>query len=151
MEAREVNTSVLWSFESIFTKKTNKGVISSWSAASYWGFSPLLNSKAYITYPKGYNPNIKSSNLVKKQRAGNKYSEDIQHIMFDEQPMNVYSPERTIVEIIKDAKGIFNDVLVETIKTFIERVKYNFKDVLKWAKNFNIEGIVNAFFAMGKL
>ena len=149
MDSRQVNTTMLWSFNDIFTHKTNKGVISSWSAASYWGFSPKIDSKIYITYPKGYNPNFKSSNIVKKQRTGIKYSDDIQEITFDTKKMNVYSPERTIVEIIKDAKGEFNDVLVEIIKNFIKLIKYEFSNVIKWAKEFHIEGITKAFFVMG--
>ena len=148
METRETNTTVLWSFESIFTGKSNKGVISSWSAASYWGFSPRIDSKIFITYPKGYNPNLKSSSIIKKQRSGDLYSKDIKHIMFDDKNMNVYSPERTIVELIKDAKGTFNDVLVETIKNFFNVVNYKYAVVIEWAKKFKIEGIVKAFFAM---
>ena len=148
MESRQVNTTVLWSFDSIFTEKTNNGVISSWSAASYWGFSPKIDSKIYITYPKGYDSNFKSVNLISRQRTGSKYWEDILKIAFDNKNMNIYSPERTIVEIIKDAKGEFNDVLVETIKNFIKLIKYEFSNVIKWAKRFHIEGIVKSFFVM---
>lgn len=144
----KLNETILWSYDGIFTKKANRGVISSWSAASYWGFSPLIDLKVYITYPKGYNPNIKSPNVIKKHRSGEMYSSDIKHITFDNIDMNVYSPERTIVEIIKDAKGNFNDVLIETIRTFFSVISYKYSLILKWAKKFNIEGIVKAFFAM---
>jgi len=45
--------------------------------------------------------------------------------------MNIYSPERTIIEIIKDAKGKYNDVLIETIRNFFNKIKYNSNELKK--------------------
>ena len=149
MQIEGVNTTILWSFEEMFTDKSNKGVISLWSAASYWGFAPKDYLKMYITYPKGYNRNFKSNSLVKKQRTGKKYYGDIEQITFYNKSMNVYKTERTIVEIIKEAKGQFDAILIETIETFIRVCKYEYPTIIMWAKEFNVENVVRALFSMG--
>ena len=143
---RETYEAVLWSLEHIYRSNKEPMVISSWSAASYWGFSPLIDQKLYITYEKGKTLYIKSNVVSKKEQISENYHKGIVNICFDKTPMFVYEPERTIVEIIKEVNGVYNDVLIETITMFLDQQTNNLDKVITWSKWFNIEVEVKKLF-----
>ena len=147
-QAIDNNVPLMMSIEDLFSNKENKKVLSSWSAATFWGFSPLIDTTLYITCPKGYNPNINKKYISVKQRAGTKYNQDILTFDYEGMKVNVYSPERTIVEIIKETKNSYTDVIVETIRNFFKNIKYSVNKLREMAKSFKIEHIVEAFMAV---
>lgn len=140
------NTSVLLAVEELFTSKRKNGVISHNTAALAWGFSNLTTRKIDITFPKS-----KVSNDIKKdwddfnvyQQVIDKYIEGIETIEWEGKEIRIYSPERTIVEIIKEKGSRLNDTDIETIKTFFKYFNYDHNSLNKFSKLFNVEYEVN--------
>ena len=138
----EENSAILFSTKSFFTPRTTKGVLSYESAASWWGFSEDIGLEWSITVPRNYNPTNKSKQYNFNRMANDKYELEIITFKIEDREMRVYSPERTIIEIIKRAKKSINDVVIQTIRNFFYSFEYCTKKLHELAKKFNIDNEV---------
>ncbi|MCK5866817.1 MAG: hypothetical protein KAG14_00315 [Mycoplasmataceae bacterium] len=148
MNTKEIvtkNENIIHSIESFFNRRTTKGVLSGESSAVWWGFSDVIPQTWHITVPGSYNATNKSSSFIFKKMNVKKYEIDIKRFSTDQGEIRVYSPERTIVEIIKSAKGNYTDVILQTIKNFFSTIKYQTKKLINIAKTFNVERELLAF------
>ena len=122
----------------VYHKEPNKVVISSWTALDFYGINEDLISETYITVPKGYNP-VKIREFAKvKQRSGERYDFQIEQYNIEDKIVNIYSPERAVVEVVKEQKGKYTDLIISFIKNFFRKFKYNVPKLIEAAKKFNI-------------
>ena len=138
----DIDTSILFSIQDILKNKT-KMVISKWTSAALWGFSDVMNNKIDLTVPKGYNPRLNNKEVAIKQRTNNFFNPGIIRFMFEDQEIKVYSPERTIVELIKEKKDNLNDNDINTFRNFFNNFKYDPKELKNMANKFNVSTEVN--------
>jgi len=139
---------IFWSLEDEIINRTNKFVLSSWTAASIWGFNEIFDMKYFITFPKGYNLKTDPKTIVKKQRSKEKYNLGIIQIPYKGKKIKVYSPERAVVEIIEETKGNYNDVIISIIKNFFTYIDFDRDELLTIAKKFNVLEVVKVFMAV---
>ena len=135
----EENSAILFSTKSFFTPRTTKGVLSFESAASWWGFSEAIDSEWDITVPRNYNPTNKSDQYNINRMANDKYDLEIITFKIEDREVRVYSPERTLIELVKRAKKSINDVIIQTIRNFFSMIEYSSKKLHELAKKFNVE------------
>ena len=135
----EENSAILFSTKSFFTPRTTKGVLSYESAASWWGFSEEIDSEWNITVPRNYNPTNKSKQYSFNRMAISKYELEIITFKLEDREVRVYSPERTIIEIVKRAKKSITDVIIQTIRNFFTNFKYSSDKLHQLAKEFNVD------------
>lgn len=144
------NTFVLLTVEDFFTEKRKNGVLSMTTAAVIWGFSPVLLQKIDMTFPiSKVSTDIKNNknNFRILQQVEERYNEGINVINWDGKKIRVYSPERTIVELIKEYWTNLDDVVIETIRNFFKDFEYDSKELDYFAKLFNVQNEVK--FARG--
>ena len=128
--------------EPIFSNESKRGVITGVSAADLYGFSHVIPNKIDITYPKGYNPNKKKEHMNINYKTKDRYEYEMNLYLIDGIEYRIYSPERVIVEMIKNSKNNFNDMMISTIKEFFTNMEYDVNKIMEIARFFNIENQV---------
>ena len=131
----EINGSYL-SIADFFTDKRSIGVVSKNTAADMYGFSNLLLDEVNITIPKGYNNAIRAAYSF-NSNVKSKYSFQLDKYMIEGKQVRIYSPERTIVELIKEGYTKITDVFIDTMKLFFNNFKYSVKRLYEAAEFFN--------------
>lgn len=145
------NRSIMNSLDDVLSTKTQKWVLSKYSAAALWGFSNIFSSEIEVTFPKGQKSS-KITDLVGQfkthTRVDEKYEDGIVVVDYKGFPVKAYEPERTIVEIMKDSENAIDDIVLDTIKSFVENVDFDKDKIEKYAKMFNIEQAVKYTFGV---
>lgn len=127
----------------MFQEKPNKVVVSSWTALDFFGINDDLIHEITITVPNGYNP-VKIREVANvKQRNADKYGFQIESFNIEGKWVNIHSPERAFVEVIKEQKGRYSDVIISLIRRFFTKFKYDVKKLIDAAKRFNILDEIN--------
>ena len=127
----------------MFQDKPNKVVVSSWTALDFFGINDILIHEITVTVPNGYNP-VKIREVANvKQRNADKYDFQIETFNIEGKLVNIHSPERAFVEVIKEQKGKYNDVTISIIKRFFTKFKYDSKKLIEAAKKFKILNEIN--------
>lgn len=145
------NKAIIDSLDDVLTNKPQKWVLSKYSAAALWGFSNLISCEIQVTFPKDQ----KSSKITDRvgqfivyTRTKEKYSEGIIIIDYRGFQVKAYEPERTIIEIMKDCENAIDDIVIDTIKSFVDNVDYDKAKIEKYAKLFNIENTIKYVFGV---
>ena len=128
--------------EPIFINESKRGVITGTSAADLYGFSHVIPNKIDITYPKGYNSNKRKDIMNINYKTKERYEYEMNQYLIDGIEYRIYSPERVIVEIIKNSKNNFTDMMIATIKEFFTNMKYDFEKIMEVARFFKVENEV---------
>ena len=128
----------------VFQDKPNKIVISSWTALDFFGINEDLIHETTVTVPKGYN-SVKIREFANvKQRTPKKYDFQIEIFNIEGKLVNIHSPERAFVEVIKEQKGRYSDVIISLIRGFFTKFKYDVRKLIEAAEKFNIlDEIIN--------
>ena len=122
----------------MFQDKPNKVVVSSWTALDFFEINDDLIHEITVTVPNGYNP-VKIREVANvKQRSADKYDFQIETFNIEGKLVNIHSPERAFVEVIKEQKRNYNDVIISLIRRFFTEFKYDAKKLIEAAKKFNI-------------
>ena len=131
---------IIWiDIDDFFSITRNKIVISSWTAAEFYGFSNFINKELNFTVPVGYNnKNLRAGARV-KQRNAEKFNFQLETYMYEEKVINIYSPERTFIEIFKENINNLTDTVKEFIKSFFREYKYSKEKLFKAAKWAKVE------------
>ena len=131
---------IIWmDIEDLFSNTKKKIAISSWTAAEFYGFSNFINKKINFTVPNGYNDKRLRSIATVKQRNISKYNFQLETYLYDGKIINIYSPERTFVEILKENINNLTDTIKEFISNFFNTYKYSKEKLFEAAKWANIE------------
>lgn len=142
------NDNNLISFSDIFDSRSEKGVICKYSAAYAWGFNKQKPDKTYITFPKFYNPAKKEAWMKLNYKVIKRYELQIETIKLNNISYRIYSPERTIVEIIKDNINNMNKYNIGITQNFFNSYKYDPKKLKEAASEFNVTEYVNMMVAI---
>lgn len=140
----KVNEGFLAGISDLLPRRSKKYIISKYTAAEVWGFSPFLMTKLCLTVPKGYNPN-KSKDYEITTKVISKFENDMIKVTFEGREFRIYSPEKTLVEIVKSLKNEYNDQNLELIQMFFKKVKYDKKKLFEIAKEENALEAIAAF------
>lgn len=139
----EIKKYMLWGYEDIFKRISKKVIISKFAAAELWGFSDTINSKWEVFVEKGYNNKNLRDHFVVTQLIPSKMNYEIVEVISNDVKFYITSPERTIVDLIKDAKGTYNDILISTIKEAFNGKYLDKLKLLNYAKEQKVSDIVN--------
>ena len=131
---------IIWiDIEDFFSITRNKIIISSWTAAEFYGFSNFVNKELNFTVPISYNNKSLRAGAKVKQRNAEKISFQLETYMYEDKVINIYSPERTFIEIFKENINNLTDTIKEFIKGFFREYKYSKEKLFKAAKWAKVE------------
>lgn len=137
------DTSIILSFVMQTKKNNTRMILSKYSAAIFWGFSPLLTRKLYVTVPKCYH--VQSDNFDVSYRNKDVIDNDIINFTFEDRVVKITTLEKTFVDLIKEFKNDYNDHKTEIIKNFFNSTQYNKDYLYKLSKESNVFEIIKAF------
>ena len=133
---RDIPVSFI-SVEWFFTSRRKLGVISKESAADMYGFNNTILNGIDLTIPNGYNANLKN-HFDLNYNFEEKYNFQLERYLINEKEVRIYSPERTIVELIKKNFNNITDIFISLVKGFFESFKYNDKKLYEAASFFKV-------------
>ena len=73
------------------------------------------------------------------------YKSGIQEHSIDEVPVKVYSPEKTLADCFKFRNKIGMDVVLEALKLYKTRKKFNLGEVLRYAKICRVDKVMRPY------
>ena len=83
---------------------------------------------------------------IQAHRFSNKaYKSGIEEHLIDGVPIKVYSPEKTLADCFKFRNKIGMDVVLEALKLYKTRKKFNLRELLKYAKICRVEKVMRPY------
>ena len=105
---------IIWiDIEDFFSITRNKIIISSWTAAEFYGFSNFVNKELNFTVPISYNNKSLRAGAKVKQRNAEKISFQLETYMYEDKVINIY---KTLLKQYKDDNVIIGFISVDERK-----------------------------------
>ena len=73
------------------------------------------------------------------------YQTGIQEVMLNGAPIRIYSPEKTVCDMIRFRQRVGMDSMKEVLKTYLDKPDRNLSLLLQIAKTLGIEGVMRSY------
>ena len=113
------------------------------SALSFHEITTQIPHKISIAIPRdSHPPSLKYPPLDIHRMINHAYQAGIEKHQIDGIPVNVYNPEKTLVDCFKFRNKVGKDVVLEALKLYKSRKKFNHNKILEYAKICRVDKIV---------
>lgn len=127
-------------------QKYKRGVYSLETALYLWNLSDQYPFSLDMTFPRGYNH--ANLDLDIKAHYQIKSLQDIGIVetkSFNGNAIKVYSPERTLAEILRTVNMVDVEIVTNAYKTWAKRSKKNINTLLDFAEKFKVMDKANSY------
>jgi predicted transcriptional regulator of viral defense system len=126
--------------------KVTKGVICLISALSYHEMTTEIPHEIYLALPRGAEPpRLDYPPLRIFWFSGPAFEEGIERHDVDGRPMQVYSPEKTLVDCFKYRNKIGLDVVLEALKLYRQRKRFKADTLVYFARICRVEKVMRPY------
>jgi len=126
--------------------KIPKGVICLISALSYHEITTEIPHEVYLALPRGAEPpRLDYPPLRIFWFSGPAFEEGIDHHDVDGIPMKVYNPEKTLADCFKYRNKIGLDVVLEALKFYRQRKRFQVDELMYYARACRVEKIMRPY------
>jgi predicted transcriptional regulator of viral defense system len=126
--------------------KVPKGVICLISALSYHEMTTEIPHEIYLALPRGAEPpRLDYPPLRIFWFSGPAFEEGIERHDVDGIPMQVYSPEKTLVDCFKYRNKIGLDVVLEALKLYRQRKRFKADTLVHFARICRVEKVMRPY------
>jgi predicted transcriptional regulator of viral defense system len=126
--------------------KVSKGVICLISALSYHELTTEIPHEIYIALPRGTEPpRLDYPPLRIFWFSGSAFSEGIEQHDIDGIPVKVYNPEKTLADCFKYRNKIGLDVVLDALKFYRQRKRFQADDLMHFARICRVEKIMRPY------
>lgn len=120
-----------------------KAVICLISALSYHDLTTQIPHSVSIAIPKGDRKPIFDHPPVKVHHfSGKAYTSGIEQHHLDNVQVNIYSPEKTLVDCFKFRNKIGMDIVLEALKFYRQRKKIKLNEIISYAQACRVEKVI---------
>lgn len=117
-----------------------KGVICLISALSFHKLTTQIPHKVYVALPElTRSPKQDYPPLAIHRFRGKAFEEGIEKHLIDGVDVKIYNPEKTLADCFKFRNKIGMDVVLEALKFYRSRKKFDIKAIMKYAKICRVE------------
>lgn len=126
--------------------KVPKGVICLISALSYHEITTEIPHQIYVALPRGAEPpRLAYPPLRIFWFSGPAFEEGIENHNVDGIPIMVYNPEKTLADCFKYRNKIGLDVVLEALKFYRQRKRFNVDELMRYAKVCRVEKVMRPY------
>jgi len=117
-----------------------KGVICLISALAFHKLTTQIPHKVYLALPElTRSPKLEYPPVVVHRFRGKAFEEGIDEILIDGVAVKIYNPEKTLADCFKFRNKIGMDVVLEALKFYRSRKKFDIIAIMKYAKICRVE------------
>ncbi|MDZ4165347.1 MAG: type IV toxin-antitoxin system AbiEi family antitoxin domain-containing protein [Smithellaceae bacterium] len=126
--------------------KVPKGVICLISALSYHEMTTEIPHEIYLALPRGAEPSrLDYPPLRIFWFSGTAFTEGIEQHDVDGIPVRVYNPEKTLADCFKYRNKIGLDVVLEALKFYRQRKRFQADDLMRYARICRVERVMRPY------
>jgi predicted transcriptional regulator of viral defense system len=126
--------------------KVPKGVICLISALSYHELTTEIPHEIYLALPRGAEPpRLDYPPLRIFWFSGSAFTEGIEQHDVDGIPVKVYNPEKTLADCFKYRNKIGLDVVLEALKFYRQRKRFQADDLMRYARICRVEKVMRPY------
>lgn len=126
--------------------KVPKGVICLISALSYHEMTTEIPHEIYLALPRGAEPpRLDYPPLRIFWFSGTAFTEGIEQHDVDGIPVRVYNPEKTLADCFKYRYKIGLDVVLEALKFYRQRKRFQADDLMRYARICRVEKVMRPY------
>ena len=126
--------------------KVPKGVICLISALSYHEMTTEIPHEIYLALPRGAEPpRLDYPPLRIFWFSGTAFTEGIEQHDVDGIPVRVYNPEKTLADCFKYRNKIGLDVVLEALKFYRQRKRFQADDLMHFARICRVEKVMRPY------
>jgi predicted transcriptional regulator of viral defense system len=126
--------------------KVSKGVICLISALSYHELTTEIPHEIYLALPRGAEPpRIDYPPIRIFWFSGTAFTEGIEQHDVDGIPVKVYNPEKTLADCFKYRNKIGLDVVLEALKFYRQRKRFQADDLMRFARICRVEKVMRPY------
>ena len=123
-----------------------KAVICLISALAYHDITTQVPHNISVAVPRGSRlPSLDYPPILAHRFSEQAYRSGIEKYQIDGVPVKVYSPEKTLADCFKFRNKIGMDVVLEALKLYRSRKKFNLSELLKQAKSCRVEKVMQPY------
>jgi predicted transcriptional regulator of viral defense system len=126
--------------------KVPKGVICLISALSWHEMTSEIPHEVYLALPRGAEPpRLEHPPLRIFWFQGTAFSEGVEEHAVDGIQVRVYSPEKTLVDCFKYRNKIGMDVVLEALKLYRQRRRFEADELIRFARICRMEKVMRPY------
>lgn len=123
-----------------FQQKYRQGIYSLRTALYLWNLSDQYPFSLDMTFPRGYNNKELDFNIVPHFQVKNLYIQGITKTQsFNSNIIKLYSPERTLAEILRPINAIDIETITTAYKTWAKMKKKDINSLINFAQKFKVK------------
>jgi predicted transcriptional regulator of viral defense system len=123
-----------------------KGIFCLVSALAFHGITTQIPHSVSIALEKGAeSPRISYPPVIVYRFSKTSLTAGVEEHQIDGVRVRVYSPEKTIADCFKFRNKIGMDIVLEALKLYRTRKKFNLQDLLKYAKICRVERVMSPY------
>ena len=116
------------------------------SALAYHGITTQIPHYVSVAVPRDSRmPSLDYPPIQAHRFSNEAYKSGIVEHMIDGVPVKIYSPEKTLVDCFKFRNKIGMDVVLEALKLYKTRKKFDLDELLKYARICRVEKIMRPY------
>ena len=116
------------------------------SALDYHDITTQIPHAVSVAAPRNTRtPSIDFPPIQVHRFSDETYKAGIEKIKIDETPVKIYNPEKTLADCFKFRNKIGMDVVLEALKLYKERLKFNIPKLLKYASICRVEKVMRPY------
>jgi predicted transcriptional regulator of viral defense system len=116
------------------------------SALSFHNLTTQIPHEVSIAIPQNFRiPRIHYPPVVVHKFAAESFEAGIEEHRIDGVTVRIYSPEKTLTDCFKFRNKIGMDVVLEALKLYKERRKFNLEGLLKYARICRVEKVMRPY------
>jgi predicted transcriptional regulator of viral defense system len=126
--------------------KYPNSVISLISALSFYNITTQIPHEVSIAIgPRDSIPYLEYPKIDVHKFSTESYKAGVREIYIDGAKIKIYSPEKTIVDCFKFRNKLGMDIVIEALKFYKSRMKFNLKEIVKYAKICRVENVMKPY------
>ena len=130
-------------------KRVPQAVICLISALSFHNITTQIPHAVSIALKRGAeSPRLDNPPITIHRFSDTALKEGIEKHSIDRVSVNIFSPEKTIADCFKFRNKIGMDVVLEALKLYKSRKKFNLSELLKYAKICRVENFIRPYLEM---
>lgn len=116
------------------------------SALSFHEITTQIPHELWLAIPrKSWTPSVDYPPVVFHRFTGEAYEAGIEEHEIDGAKVKVYSPEKTLADCFKFRNKIGMDVVLESLKLYRSRMKFDHKKLIEYARICRVEKIMRPY------
>lgn len=116
------------------------------SALSFHEITTQIPHEVWIAIPRrSWTPSVEYPPVVFHRFTGEAYHAGIEEHLIDGAKVKIYSPEKTLADCFKFRNKIGMDIVLEALKLYRSRMKFDHRKLLEYARICRVEKVMRPY------